>query len=305
MKSNTKSKIFALILLAVLAISPIAIARSVFGPVVQTTQSLEGEMEIGSGQTIIVIQPTTTAAAGAISGNVETIEEAPATQGNDEFQKQSGISSAAVEATSINSVSISPKDGKVTVDIQTKTGSILQEISYEYFPQIRHESLTIGKSFSGQSVVLIEGTKAIESENEIEIVGSDIFIKNESTKQKIFILPEQAAQIAFEKTAVRGQSESAPQLFGIAKSTSMAQTGTVQSDAMVPAFPTNTTAGTQTSFAGKLELIKNKPFYRFEEKENGKLFGVINVNYDVVVKVDAQTGSSAVEKPFWTVFVLK
>ncbi len=45
--------------------------------------------------------------------------------------------------------------------------------------------------------------------------------------------------------------------------------------------------------------------YAFVVKETGKIFAIIPTEFEVKVFVDAQTGITKTEKPFWSIFVLK
>ena len=66
---------------------------------------------------------------------------------------------------------------------------------------------------------------------------------------------------------------------------------------------TNAKIDPATATATVLEVKNNTPFYTASAKKKGNLLFIIPVEYDVTVEVNAQTGTTVVNKPWWTVFV--
>lgn len=244
---------------------------------VPSQQAKDGSMQvrIGNDQTYILVKPQ------------KVISVTQAAQESTSFEVSPEVDTARKSTEKINSISINPNEGKIIADVQTKTGSLVQEIPQEYLPQVGHDGMQIEANPEEKNILIRQGQSVAQTEHGIKILGNDVYIETEKTKQKISIFPEQAAQIISEKT----KTTQALQVFG---ATSMQAESSKASGAFsIPRAKVN------------LEVINDKPVYTFSETEYGKILGIVNASFDVKVKIDAQTGQTTVEKPFWTIFVVR
>ncbi|MBI4044122.1 MAG: hypothetical protein HY392_00260 [Candidatus Diapherotrites archaeon] len=129
--------------------------------------------------------------------------------------------------------------------------------------------ISIGPSALSDTLVIRDTLSgfSVETRSELAVEGEALYVRtaagSSQTRQLVSILPQEALSAISASAAVAPESLSAV----------------------------------------TLEVKDNAPVYRASTRKRGNFIFIIPVEYDVVVEVNAQTGATAVNKPWWTVLV--
>ncbi|MBI4044105.1 MAG: hypothetical protein HY392_00160 [Candidatus Diapherotrites archaeon] len=219
------------------------------------------------------------------------------------------------------SVSITGNKQKILAESETLSGMVLKEIPASEVSSVVYNDVTITSVTGSSNVALAQGSATAETSNTVEINGS-LYIKSSEGKQKITILPAQAISIISETFSGQGipigytASGAEPNElsdFATATATPRVQQAT-QAESI--SGSTQTAAGEEKAFSGlsatqqydslsavSLGIEGNTAVYKLTATKKGKFLGIVPVEFPVTVKVNAQTATETVEKPFWSVFV--
>lgn len=266
------------------AVTPTEITSTDFGPVrvVGTTTAAVPNKK--------VLSPT------AITGAGIKVLGYPTDLGGGEFESGSGMikpqsveTTAAGQAvapevvTSVKAISITPFRSSIIAETETVSGTVFKEITATQVSAVSFGNISIRPAFDEKRVLMNEDGVQVSTTSTVE-VNDNLYIKSADSKQKITVTPVQAQAIIVGKAnvspAVAAQIESAVSIRQIA--------------------PSSVTGISTLS----LEVEDGKPIYTATATKKGKFLFVLPVEYLVKVKVNAQTGTSVVDKPFWSALVV-
>lgn len=153
-------------------------------PVVSTAISMP--IQIGTGDTVIIVQPTK---VNAITG-IEQPNAVP--QALTTYEISAGISQIAAETKEIQTVNIVPGQ-PVWARVITSSGSTLQELPAENPVTINYKNTVIRPTATARTMTTIqEKEAATATELPLEITGNQLFAKTATSKTPVKILPEEA-----------------------------------------------------------------------------------------------------------------
>ena len=185
--------------------------------------------------------------------------------------------------TSVKAISITPFRSSIIAETETASGTVFREIAPKEVSAVSYNNISIRPSFDEKKVLMDEDGVQVSTTSTVE-VNDNLYIKSADSKQKITITPVQAQAIIVGKAnvspAVAAEIESAVSIRKVA--------------------PSSVTGISTLS----LEVEGGKPIYTATATKKGKFLFVLPVEYTVEVKVDAQTGTSVVNKPFWSALVV-
>lgn len=108
------------------------------------------------------------------------------------------------KAKSIDSFFFDPKEKKMLAQVENESGGrSIQEIPNELFPKIVKDGLEIANDTGEKKVVLSQGGASAKTGNGLTVSSEGIFIDTQNTREKIEVLPQQAKQIAKQKTGLK------------------------------------------------------------------------------------------------------
>lgn len=270
---------------AVASVNPIEITDPVLGPV-QTLST-----GVPSAPNKKTLTPTAMAVTSIKVLGYPTGVEAGV--GVDAVAKSESLTTATAGetvspeiVTSVKAISIVPVRASIIAETQTASGTVFKEIPPTEVSAVSYKNISIRPAFSEQKVVMVEGDVTVETANAVE-VNEALYIKTPTSKEKVTISPVQAQAIIVDKAKV-----SPTTAVKVEENDSLtAQAGIA---------PTKISAISTIS----LEVENGKPMYVATATKKGKFLFVFPVEYAVKVKVDAQTGATAVDKPVWSALVV-